>query len=799
MDLPDINQPPNYCPFINGPCGETFNDALLSDAFFIYPLQPQILANTILETIKQLQQHSSGSKWLSWQNLSVDGHIIFCKICQALRSSKLIVADITSANFNVLFELGYAIGLRRPILPVRDSSYERHNKIIEEIGIFDTLGYQGFSNNKELVSHINSKKTFAPAINLKTEVSKQLPIYYLKSHIDTDASIKITSCLKKSYFRFRTFDPKETSRLSLHDAFKQVMISTTVIAHLMDIERKDAVVNNARAAFVSGLAMAAGKYVLMIQEGDQVQPIDYRDIIRHYSDAQQIPHILSDALRNTADSIQSIEDAQIPLPKGLIERIDLGDIAAENEIQTLGLYFVKTPQFQQARQGHARLITGRKGSGKSALFYGIRNQFYNQRKYLVIDLKPEGHQFTKLKENILKDLTEGLKEHTLTAFWHYLLLMEIAHKLVDYVKPYAYESRETIDNYRKLETVFNQLSFGEGDFSERLMKMIERLITHSENKEGNIHNNSHVTSIIYGEEIKNLYNAIVPNLNKIETIWILFDNIDKGFPSYGINHEDILNVRCLVESTRKIQRTFNEKDITFNSIIFLRRDVYDLLIDNTPDRGKESIANLDWSDPELVKELLLRRFKFQASELTGNFEEVWGRLFDYLIEGESSFQYIINRTFLRPRDILNFVSKCLQVCISRGHERVETIDINAAEKEFSEDMLNAISYEIRDVFPETQNIFIAFYKVPKLLSNDDLELIFNDIGITNLEQISKLIERLLWFSFLGYRKGEDEYYSYQFLYNIPKLRNIVKDQANSKEYYVIHPAFHKALDVKVQA
>jgi nucleoside 2-deoxyribosyltransferase len=72
------------------------------------------------------------------------------ELCKAIRRASLIVANITTMNFNVLFELGYAIGIRKAVLPVRDSTYERAKKLFDDIGIFDTPGYENFTNSREL-------------------------------------------------------------------------------------------------------------------------------------------------------------------------------------------------------------------------------------------------------------------------------------------------------------------------------------------------------------------------------------------------------------------------------------------------------------------------------------------------------------------------------------------------------------------------------------------------------------------------------------------------------------------------
>jgi len=764
------------------------------EAFFIYPSQPSHLARTVSECVRQLQEHSSKESWKSWESLFVGGHIIFCEICKAIRVSKIVVANITQTNFNVLFELGYAIGLRRPVLPVRDSSYEKHKKLFDEIGIFDTLGYQEFANSKELLSLVRSKRVYSPVVPTRPDPNKRQPIYYIRSPIDTDGSIKLLSCLKKSYFRFRTFDSRELPRLSLHEAYRQVLSAITVVAHLIDPERIGATAHNARAAFVCGMALAAGKHVLMLQEGSNPQPIDYRDIIISYEEPSIIPLYVEKIVRLTADTFQSIEASQIPLPKGLLERIDIGDVAAENEIQTLSSYFVKTPQFQQAQQGHARLVIGRKGAGKTALFYGIRNQILPKHRKLALDLKPEGHQFTKLREMVLANLSEGLQLHTLTAFWHYLLLLELANKIIEREATTAWQSPTSLRKFNELRSIYNKHAKQEGDFSERLMVLVERLIERFPKKSTKEIKSPDITGAIYTVDIHDLNEIIMRYLDARSEVWILFDNIDKGFPTHGLRKEDILIVRCLLEATRKLQRSLEKHNIECLATVFIRRDVFDHLIDMTPDRGKESYVNLDWSDVELIKELLLRRFHYRAPELEGGFEDVWGRLFDTHVVGESSFRYIISRTFLRPRDILNFVRKCIHVAVSRNHSRVEQEDIRKAEEEFSDDMLNELRYEIRDVFPEFPDLISAFLGTETKLSQEDVDLLLLEAGVpeAKLEHVRKM---LLWFSFLGIRKAEEEHYAYQFSYNLSKLITLTKSTHVTDNTYSIHPAFRTALRV----
>ncbi|MBT8386036.1 MAG: hypothetical protein KJO12_01370 [Ignavibacteria bacterium] len=783
---------PKFCQYAQGSCNQDFTNLKNSEAFFIYPSEPVHLSLTFSETVRKLQQHTTEEKYLSWEKLFMGGKLIFCEICKAIRATKVVVSNITTSNFNVLFELGYAIGLQKPILPARDVSYEKQKRLFDEIGIFDTLGYEEFSNSGELVSIIGKNKSFSPPIVHRPEIKSKQPIYYIKSPVETDGSIKLSSVLKKNYFKFRTFDSKETTRVSLHDAFKQTLSSVSVIAHLIDPERTGATIHNARAAFICGMALASGKHVLMLQEGFNEEPIDYRDVVQHYTNPNTIPDIVENILRQTADTMQSIEASEIPLPKGLLEKIDLGDVAAENEIHALSSYFVKTPQFQQTRQGHARLVIGRKGSGKTALFYGVRNQITSKKEKIVLDLKPEGHQFTRFREKVLDELSEGMQLHTLTAFWHYLLLLEITYKLIDYEKRTAYQNPERLASFEELQNVYNKHVKSAGDFSERLMDLVNRIINRFPQKSDHEITSSDITSAVYSGDIKELTQTIVTHSKTIQEVWILFDNIDKGFPTHGLEKVDVLIIRALLEATRRIQRTFEIHKVSSITSVFLRRDVYQLLVDETPDRGKESFVNLDWSDIELVKELLLRRFKYRAPELEGSFEEIWSRLFDPHVFGENSFNYILARSFLRPRDILSFVRKCIQIAVSRKHERVEQDDIKAAEHEYSEDMLNELRYEMRDVLPNLDEPILFFIGSEQNLSKDDIEIILDDTE-SEPSDLPRIIEMLLWFSFIGVKIKDDELYAYKFLYNYEKLKSYIKESKSSDVVYCIHPAFRVAL------
>ena len=91
-------------------------------------------------------------------------------------------------------------------------------------------------------------------------------------------------------------------------------------------------------------------------------------------------------------------EVQLELPVGnFLSGLSIGDPIAENELQSLGRYYIRTDQFGRASRGEVNLIVGRKGSGKTALFSQLRDEKGRDKANVIVDLKPEGYQLIRLK------------------------------------------------------------------------------------------------------------------------------------------------------------------------------------------------------------------------------------------------------------------------------------------------------------------------------------------------------------------------------------------------------------------
>jgi hypothetical protein len=765
-----------------------------------YPSSPASIGLGLQATLKILR--SQGVAELStWEENDIPGRFIVEPILSRIEEGNVLVADTTRVNFNVTFEIGYAIGRRKRVFLVRNSALTSSDKLMREVGIFDTLGYRAYSNSQELATYLAGLTDLAP-LPIDESINNTAPVYLVLPKMKTDAEIRAISRIKKARLRFRAFDPEEEGRLSAVEAIENISQSHGVITFVLSDDRVDAKVQNTRAAFVAGLAFGLEKELLILQHGDDPVPLDYRDLVRSFRFPEQIDEAIADFSPAISARLQSAAPVVVSEPQTLLARLNLGASSAENELQELGNYFLETDEFRRTLRGEVKVVSGRKGSGKTALFAQLRDKLRQDRSKVILDLRPEGFQLLKFKERVLDYLEEGTKEHTITAFWEYLLLLEIAYKLLEKDRSLHMRDQRLYGPYRRLADIYYQEDFGgsEGDFAERMLKLTQRISDDFGASLGSDRNKrllktGEITELLYKHNVGALREDIIQYLEFKSALWILFDNLDKGWPPHGIAPEDVLTLRCLMDAMSKIQREVLRNDIQCHGVVFIRNDVYELLVANTPDRGKVPIAVLDWTDSDLLRELLRRRFIHGEVKRELAFEEIWPLLAVSHINGEESSQYLIDRSLMRPRALIDLLRYCRSHAVNLRHARIEISDIEQGEEAYSSDLLSNIDFEISDVAPGAGNILYEFVEAPSVLSGESVRnILVGAVGESNLE---KVLDLLFWYGFLGFvRDNGETAYIYSVKYDIKRLRAIVEKKGLEQSALRINPAFWRALEVR---
>lgn len=763
--------------------------------FYAYPANPSELGETIERAISSVDSQFSIDLWKA---MDIVGQFIADKVLSSIDNADYFVADISILNFNVTYEIGYAIGKKKRILLTKNNSVKEIHPTIKDVGIFDTIGYQVYINSEQLKNHLQELEKGSP-IDFKELIDTKAPVYLLETKDKTDWVTRIISRIKKSRYIFRSFDPTEQPRLSASEAIDNVSKSFGVIVPLLSTNSVGNEVHNMRGAFIAGLADGMGKALTILQQSEDPVPIDYRDFVKVCPNPKDIDKHIAEFAGKIAEAYQEGTPFQVRDQQTFLQSLDLGASSAENEMRTLSNYYLKTDQFSKSIRGEAHLVIGRKGSGKSAIFLQIRDRERSNSKNVVLDLKPDGYKLIKFKELILNFLQEGTFQHTIMAFWEYVLLLEICYKILEKDKEKHIRDHVLNEPYRKLSELYHAEGYEtEGDFSERMTMLMEKITSEYRAKygvdQGNRLSSQQLTELLYCHDVKELFQHVKNYLKHKNTLWLLFDNIDKGWPTSGLKHEDLLIIRALIDATRKIERQFDKSDIDVNSIVFLRNDVYELLVSETSDRGKEANVLLDWTDSDLLRELI--RLRIVANNLDENlaFIHVWPMICISHFEGEETSQYLIDRSLMRPRFLLNLINQCKSFAVNLNHPQIQADDIKKGLAAYSTDLLTDIGYELKDVSPEIEDILYAFIDNKHEATDEQIRSALQ--AYLGKDELQEVIDLLLWYGFLGVRLSEiDIKYIYNFNYNMQLLKGFIK-KMNSKVIYTINPAFWEGLMIE---
>src|SRR6185312_4502401 len=130
----------------------------------------------------------------------------------------------------------------------------------------------------------------------------------------------------------------------------------------------------------------------------------------------------------------------------------------------------------------------------------------------------------KFKEQVLDYLEEGTFQHTIMAFWEYILLLEICHKILESDSHRRFSDSSLNQAYENLNKLYNAEKYlSEGDFSERMSGLMDSLQRNFENKYGSTSKvrlaMPQVTELLYTTDIKALKNALTEYLRNKKKVW----------------------------------------------------------------------------------------------------------------------------------------------------------------------------------------------------------------------------------------------------------------------------------------
>lgn len=393
-----------------------------------------------------------------------------------------------------------------------------------------------------------------------------------------------------------------------------------------------------------------------------------------------------------------------------------------------------------------------------------------------------------MRQALLAVVNVGVFDHTIAAFWQYVIYVEVLLKIREMVLLRARNDFELQEKIRQIEQTFSFTeSMVSGDFTSRLVTAVREVIRAAEHIDNTADVRGQLTNIMFVEPIPRLRDAIVSLSNFFSDIVVLIDDLDKGWPPRQVETHDVATIKHLIEVLNRIQRDLTRRKIEFRHLVFLRSDIYERLVEQTSDRGKYNVIKLDWSDPEQLRNLLRQRV-INAVEPTHQ-DAAWSAL-NPPMDPNDAIGRMIDSSLRRPRFLIDLCERTLSFAINRGHAVVTEEDVEEGMRQMSLYLVSDFGYEMRDVAGTPEDIFYTFIGAPDLLTEAHLEALLkeDELGLG----VRETIDLLLWYGFLGIVSASNEpIFIYDRAYD---FRRLEAERAPKKEaLYAINAAFLRGL------
>lgn len=787
----------------------------LPTCFFAYPSQPPLLAETIENGIKQINE-GNVVVLESWKSASVSGKFVIQEICKRIDGHDFFACDITCLNPNVLFELGYAIARDKRIWITRDTSVDESNKNYKRLELLTTVGYAPYTNAQSLgVAFYNDRpyedlnstiyKTVIEGIARDTKPQKLL---YLKSCYNSEASVKITRRIDKSTIPFVTADPIEVQTHTFNWYIENVLFSCGVLSHLIAPHREGWQLHNAKYALISGLAYGFGKPLLMLAEKPYQSPIDYKDLLRIYETARQSESYtsiwLSEAELSYKEKKQEFQDHGTEVRKKFeLRNISIGEYTAENESDELLFYFVETAAYKEALDSHQSIFVGRKGSGKTANLYKLISELHTDKRNHVCVIKPVEYELEGVMRMLQQSLPKSERGYLIESFWKFLVYTELAKSLFDDLREKPAYYTFTKEEKDLFDFVQDNSSLIDNDFTVRLEYGVTSLCG-VDFVSGASQQRARISEILHDKIIGRVRLLLGNILSKNNRVVILVDNLDKTWKK----RDDLKDLTHLLFGLLRVVRTIREefekpilrgKKVNLHLTLFIRSDIFDFIIREARERDKINYSLLTWDNNELLLRVIEERFSSNVDDLATP-KDMWVRYFCSTVRGKATVDYILEKIIPRPRDIIYFCKAVIGEAINCGHSIVEESDVLSGEKKYSKYVFDSLLVENGIRVEQLESILYEFIGAKNTLSHSEVVEILKKAKVEE-DKIDYVKNVLLELTFLGLEISDN---NFAFLYDEScrdkyrtLARKLVESKGTKEPRYEINKPFHAFLEIKI--
>jgi hypothetical protein len=750
----------------------------------------------------------------SWTSLAVSGRPIIFTICEEIRNSDLLIADITNLNPNVLFELGFALTQPKRLWLTFNTKVAGAKVLFDRFQLLTTVGYSPYTNSREIVTQFYKDEPYtklnetllADLAQSATVVTRPNSLLYIKPELMTEAVMTITRRVAGAPIPSTIDDPHEIGVQPLEWYVMNIKAAKGVICHFLSDDYEDVRISNAKNAFVAGLAFGFKKPLLILAHKPYHSPIDYRDLLRIHEDARQADVFYQNWLSGLLeaekhDLERKALHTQAMAAHGGLVQLNIGDPIAEYESEELFAYFIPTSAYADALNGQYSIFVGRKGAGKTATLLKVADQLRSDPRNHICVVRPIDYELEGLLSILKQQMTVSEKGYLIESFWKALIYTELAKSVYETItsKPEYLGRTATEEDLVSFVERNEELILPE--FSMRLDSLVARLSKVSPESESSTETKTRISESVHKVLINRLRDLIYACLEKAHTIALLVDNLDKNW-THKANIEltselllALLSVGPRVAEDFK-KSSLGKRRLDVLMTIFIRSDIYAAIHSHARESDKLPIRKIEWNDPELLARVIEKRIMTADPQIIDD-DEVWNKYFVDQVCGISTKYFLISSVFPRPRDLIYLVRSSLQHAVNRGHTKIQEKDVLSGLEQYSNFAFASLMTEGTPQFRLLQEFMVQLFGGPTVLTDDEIRDALEEggLGITNLDYVVGLLQEL---TFLSYETSPGHFVFAYDKEEKTKLAVLSKKtyKTTGKKRYQIHPAFHEYLELK---
>jgi hypothetical protein len=781
--------------------------------FVAYPSSLPGKGDAIEGAIEQLNQGELVQA-KSWTSLAVTGRPIIKAICEEIRNSDLLIADITNLNPNVLFELGFALTLPKRLWLILNPNVAGNKVLFDRFQLLSTVAHSPYANSDEIVRRFYTEEPYkklgqtllAEFLQSAAAPKRKNFLLYIKPELPTEAVKKITRRVAGAPIASIIDDPNEMGVQPLEWYVVNVKAARAVVCHFLSDDYEDVRISNAKNAFVAGLAFGFQKPLLMLAHKPYHSPIDYRDLLRVHEDARQAEVFYQDWFAGILETERysaerkALHDEAIAAHGGLVE-LKIGEPIAEYESEELFEYFIPTAAYADALNGRYSIFVGRKGSGKTATLMKVADHLRSDPRNHICVIKPVEYELEGLLAILKQQMSVSEKGYLIECFWKALIYTELAKSVYEAItsKPDFLGRSKAEEELVGFVMANEELILPE--FSMRLDSLVNRLSEVNRNPRSSAEVKTRVSEGVHKALLNRLRDLIAACLEKANLVALLVDNLDKNWTQrtdVSLTSElllALLSVGPRVADEFK-KSTLRKHRLDVMMTIFIRSDIYAAILSQAREVDKLPIRKIEWNDPELLGRVIEKRI--MTSDPTAlDSAEAWNKYFVDRAAGVPTRDFLVNSVFPRPRDLIYLVRASLQQAVNRGHTKIQEKDLISGLEQYSSFAFASLMAEGSPQFKTLQDFMVQLFGGATVLTDDDIREALEESGqgIITLDYAVGLLQEL---TFLSYETSPGRFTFGYDQEEKAKLTVLAKKTARvvGKRRYQIHPAFHSYLELK---